>query len=117
MTTMELTVSYEDGYVLGATLGAIDESAGDGFRDLLHPLIAQSGTRLILDLSRSDRINSLGLAQLIRLVADANTHGSRVVLAAPTPFVGQVFDVTKLNTFFSIQPSLSLAIESLNHQG
>ena len=113
---MELNVSHEDGYVLAASEGAIDVSAGKAFRELLHPLVHQSGARLIIDLSRSTRINSDGLAQLIKLVADANTHSSRVVLAAPTPFVARVLEVTKLNTFFEVQPTLSQAVDAATRE-
>jgi anti-anti-sigma factor len=113
---MELNLSHEDGYALAATDGPIDLSVGKAFRELLHPLVRQSRTTLIIDLSRSARINSDGLAQLIKLVADANTHSSRVVLAAPTPFVARVLEVTKLNTFFEVQPTLSQAVEAATRE-
>jgi anti-sigma B factor antagonist len=110
---MQLNLSYEDGYVLAATDGPIDGSAGELFRQSLHPLVRQPETRLIVELSRSPLINSDGIGHLIKLVADANTHGSRVVLAGPTPFVAKVLEVTRLNRFFDLQPSLSLAIEAV----
>lgn len=110
---MELTLSHEDGYALAATDGPIDESAGRLCRELLHPLVRQTGAKLIIDLSHSPRVNSDGLGHLIKLVADANTHASRVVLAAATPFVSKVLEVTKLSTFFDVQPSLSLAVEAV----
>ncbi len=103
---MELKVSHEDGYVLAATVGAVDDSARGLFRDSLHPLIGQSGTNVVLDLSQSGYITSEGIGQLISLVAHANTNGSRVVLAACSPFISVVLERCKLNKFFETADSV-----------
>jgi hypothetical protein len=50
---MELKVSHEEGYVLAATVGTVDDAARELFRESLHPLVGQSGTNLVLDLSQS----------------------------------------------------------------
>ncbi len=107
---MELNVSHEDGYVLGASVGTIDDEARDLFRESLHPLVGQSGTNLVLDLSLSTSINSDGIGQLVSLVIHANASGSRVILAACSPFVSGVLDRSKLNTFFEMADSLQDAI-------
>jgi anti-sigma B factor antagonist len=107
---MELTVSHEQGYTLAGTSGPIDDSAAEPLREYLHPLIAQPGTRLILDLSDSARIDSPGLGHLVKLVSNANTHSSRVVLARVQPFVGEVLSITRLNKFFEQAETLSEAV-------
>ena len=111
---MELTLSHEQGYVLAETRGPIDDSAGELFREHLHPLVGQRGTRLIVDLSDSERINSIGIGLLVKLVTDANTHGSRVVLAAAAPFVSSVFGVTRLNRFFDLAETRAAALAALD---
>lgn len=110
-TIMELHVSREEGYVLAKTSGPIDESAGDRFREDLHPLIGERGTKLILDLSESKRINSMGLGALVVLAANANTNGSRVVLAGCPPFISEVLRQSKLDTYFQIAGSVSEALQ------
>ena len=107
---MQLDVSHEDGYILARTSGPVDDSAGELFRQYLHPLVGQRGTKVVLDLSKSERINSLGLGQLAILVANANTNSSRVVLAACTPFVSIVLDRSKLDAFFQTAASVSEAV-------
>ena len=107
---MELRVCHEEGYVLAATVGPIDDSTKELFRKLLHPLVGQRGTRLVLDLSQSTFITSNGIAQLVSLVVHANTNGSRVSLAACTPFIAVVLERSKLNTFFEIADSVPEAI-------
>lgn len=110
---MNLNVCHEDGYVLATTTGPIDESAEDVFRNQLHPLVARRGTRLILDLSGSRRINSTGISRLVLLVTDANTNNSRVIFAAPSSFVDGVFRVSHLDRFFEIVESVVDAIDKL----
>ncbi len=110
---MNLNVCHEDGYVLATTSGPIDESAEEVFRDQLHPLVAQRGMKLILDLSGSHRINSIGISRLVLLVTDANTNSSRVIFAAPTSFVDGVFRVSHLDRFFEIAESVADAIDKL----
>jgi len=110
---MYLNVCHEDGCVLATATGPIDESAEDVFRDQLHPLVARRGTKLILDLSGSRRINSTGISRLVLLVTDANTKSSRVIFAAPTSFVDGVFRVSHLDRFFEIAESVADAIGML----
>jgi anti-anti-sigma factor len=112
--TMELHISHEEGYVLANTSGPIDESSEDLFVEYLHPLLGQRGTSLVLDLSKSDRINSAGLTELVRLVINANTNGSRVVFAACSPFVSTVFTRSGLYKFFDVAESLSEAISEIS---
>ena len=107
---MDLVVTRESGYVVAKTSGAIDESAGETFRSQLHPVLAEPGTKLIVDLSGSTYLNSTGLGYLVSLVAYANTKSSHAIFCAPTPHVAGVFAVTKLDKYFDIAPTLSEAI-------
>ena len=110
---MELKVSHEEGYVLAATVGAANDSAKEPFRELLHPLVGHRGTSVVLDLSRSAYIDSNGIAQLVSLVTHANSSGSRVVLAACSPFISEVLDRCKLNKFFEMAESVPDAIRQV----
>jgi anti-anti-sigma factor len=107
---MELEVSHEGGYVLAITVGTVDDTARELFKDSLHPLFSRSGATVVLDLSRSNLINSDGIGQLVSLVVHANTSGSRVVLAACSQFISEVLDRSKLNTFFEMADSVPEAI-------
>ncbi len=110
---MELKVSHEDGYVLAATTGAVDDSARQLFRESLHPLVGNGGAKVVLDLSQSNYITSEGIGQLISLVAHANTNGSKVVLAACSPFISVVLERCKLNKFFDAAESVPEAIRQV----
>lgn len=102
---MQLTLTHGDDHTLAQTTGPIDESAREAFREALHPIVAQPGSKLIIDLTNSPRINSQGVSNLVTLVAHANTSGSRVILRNVPPFIAVVFSVTRLDQFFEIAPS------------
>lgn len=95
---------------MASTKGVLDETARDGFREKLHPLVGQKGTRLIIDLAGSPRVNSPGIGNMVALNADANTNDSRVVFCNMQPYVSMVISVTKLDKFFSIVPDLDAAV-------
>src|SRR5262245_18905777 len=108
---MELTLSTKDGFPVATIQGVLDESAKEPFRDKLHPLVGVKGTRLIVDLSGSQRINSSGIGNLVALTADANTNDSRVVYCNLQPYVSMVIGVTKLDKFFNIASDLDAAVK------
>jgi anti-sigma B factor antagonist len=111
---MEITVTPHDGYVLATLSGPMGEESRDLFREQLHPLIGESGARFLIDLSDVQRINSPGVGSLVALVADANTHGGRVILCNPSSFVTVVLNVTRLNTFFEIAATVEEGRERLS---
>ncbi len=110
---MELTISKKAGYVLAKTKGAVDDTAPDIFLRRLHPVAKQYDAMLILDLSGSDRINSMGIGALVSLVSEAGTSNCRVVLAGPTEFVAGALRVAKLETIFDIADDVDEAVGRL----
>ena len=110
---MELKIRQEDDYVIASTVGSIDALADPLFRDKLHPIVRERGTKLILDVTGSNFLSSAGISSIVLLVTDANTCGSRVVLANPSPFVANVLSVTKLNNFLTTAASIEEAVKLL----
>ena len=111
---MELRVAHKEGYVLATASGHLDDSARELFRERLHPLVGQHGTKLVLDLSDAKRVNSAGLSHLVMLATNANTNSSRVVLAACSPFIAVVLSRSKLDHFFEVAETVEEAAERLS---
>lgn len=103
---MDLHVADQGSYVLAKTSGPINDEAAGPIREHLDPIVARDQTVVILDISDSPRVNSAGLAILVRLVTDSNKYGSRLILAAPSDFVANVLEVTKLSEFFEVADSV-----------
>ncbi len=107
---MELKISHEEGYVLVRCEGPIDDSAKPLFSEYVRPLLTAQGTKFVLDLSEANYITSAGIGNLVALAADANLHGSRVILAACSSFVTIVLARSKLDRFFETAASVAEAI-------
>ena len=110
---MNVTVSHADGYVLAIADGRIDDSAGDVLREQLWPLAEQAGTVVVLELSQCPYMTSRGMGALVSLVAHANSHASRVILAACSPFVSIVFSRCRLDRFFEMAESVPAAAQRI----
>ena len=108
---MELTLTKENGYTLATIKGDLIEDCRAPFREQLHPIIREDGSALIIDLSQVGRTNSAGISNMVNLVADANTHSSQLIFAQPSPFISNVLQITRLNTYFTICESMADAIQ------
>ena len=111
---MQLGYTEEDGYTLAVCEGQMDESSHQAFRHSLHPLFMSSDVNVIVDISGVPFINSEGIAAMVRLVADANTKGCRVIFAGPGTFVTEVLRVTRLDGYFELAANRAEAVDSLN---
>ncbi|MFQ5983320.1 MAG: STAS domain-containing protein, partial [Woeseiaceae bacterium] len=89
-------------YTVISVSGDVVDDARDVFIKQLYPIVGDTGKQVLLDLSAPKYINSAGIGQLVSLVARANTNGCRVILVSPSPFISEVLNRTKLETFFQI---------------
>jgi anti-anti-sigma factor len=68
---------------------------------------------VVLDLAGVPFVNSAGLGDLVRLVAQANVQEARVILASPSAYLGGVLELTKLDRFFETSPTVAEAVQRL----
>lgn len=73
-------------------------------------LLTGRRARVVIDLGEVPFVNSTGLGELVRIVAQANVQESRVVLANPSPHVAGVLQATQLTRFFEICPTVDEAL-------
>ena len=107
---MQLGYTEEDGYTLAVCEGQLDETAHQAFRESLHPLFVDRDVNVVVDVTGVPFINSEGIAAMVRLVADANTRGCRVIFAGPGTFMKEVLKVTRLDTYFELAPNRADAV-------
>ncbi len=65
-------------------------------------LLAEPKPKIVLDFAGVSHVNSAGLGELVRLVAQANVQGGRIILAHLPPYVAGVLEMTRLDRFFEI---------------
>jgi anti-anti-sigma factor len=103
---MNVTITEREGYTLAKLQGAIGEDAMSILGEQLHPIIERPDGRLLVDLSAAQRATSSGLGALVTLVTRANAKGCQVVFCDLSPFLTSIFEATKLNRLFDVEPTI-----------
>jgi anti-anti-sigma factor len=110
---MTIDVRHRAGISVLKPSGQLSGGPDSALTQAVMPLIEQRGSRVVLDLSAVEYISSGGLGDLVRLTAQANSQGARIVLAQPSPFVAGVLNTTRLDRFFDLAPDVEVAIQKL----
>jgi len=110
---MKIEVEDKGEYQLIRCSGLLGTETRDYSDSVLHPLIEDGRSRLLVDLSGVDRITSDGISVFVTLVSRANAKGSRVVFVNPSPFVRAIFDATKITRFLETQENYEDGVKRL----
>jgi anti-sigma B factor antagonist len=92
------------------TLG--DESSE--LRSTIKEHLRQGKKRLVLDLADVNYIDSAGLGTLVAAYTSARNEGGDIRLASVTSKFGELLNITKLVTIFSVHDSVADAVKSFS---
>ena len=110
---MKLSDRIQDEIVIlepkGKIMGGPDASL---LHDKLHEYIEQNKTRVIVDLSKVDWMNSTGLGILISGLTTVRNNNGELKLANLTKKVQSLLVITKLASVFEAYDTLDEAIDS-----
>lgn len=98
-----------DGIAVVRLTGELAFDEAEGLLGKLESAGTDAGWRLAVDLSAVTYIGSAGLSALMNLVARSRLANGRVILFAPSPFVAEVFSITRLNSWFEVCDDLAEA--------
>ncbi len=110
---IDIRVEQKNGITTAHFSGDLTSAEGQELTKLLSDSAAGESAKLLINLSGIRMIDSEGLSSLITLVNRARLSGGRVVLAAPSPFVANVFRVTRLDTWFDMGADVTAAEQKL----
>lgn len=72
--------------------------------------VLQNRVKVVLDLSGVSSIDSAGIGELVLLHTWAQAKNADLKCASPSPFVRDLLDLTHLNSFFDVHPTLDEAL-------
>lgn len=78
--------------------------------------IDSGNNKFVLDLSKMDFMNSVGLNFLISFTKKLKTSGGGLALANASNQIVKLLEVTKLTSFFHLESSVDDALKRLEHQ-
>ncbi|MEZ0339570.1 STAS domain-containing protein [Mycobacterium sp. pV006] len=105
------TRTLTNGAVVVCADGRLNMVAAPELRKQLHTLVDGGQSRLVVDLSKTELIDSSGLGALISGLKVARQAGGDLRIAAPTRQVTTVLELTNLNRVLTVHPSPETAFD------
>ena len=96
--------------------GRLDQEHADSFKQALDPYLIEckaGGAPLVLDFSAVSYISSVGLRALMLAARQVKAQGGRIVVAALTPIVREVFEISRFNLVFAVVADVDAELTSL----
>ena len=81
----------------------------DAFKDAALGALAAGATRIIVDCTTATFIDSSGLGALVSISRAATEQGASLFLAALSPELLSLLEMTRLDTLLSIYPTVDAA--------
>lgn len=106
---IEIILTQEEPYPIVCVRGEIDLRSSP---ELLSRLVEVSDAlppRVVVDLSAVSYVDSSGVGTLVQVKRRIDRKGGRIILSGLQPRVRSVFEITKLDKFFTITDSLDAA--------
>jgi anti-sigma B factor antagonist len=91
--------------------GEIHVSTAPEFAARLDEAIARDARAVVLDLTEVEFIDSTGLTVLLNGLRSVTLRGGRLALAVSNPTVLRLFEITRLDSTFDIDPTLDAALK------
>lgn len=110
-----MTTFVQDGEILLINLvdQRLDAVRAPAFKQALIDNIRNQPKRVMIDASKVDFIDSTGLGALVTLLKMMG-KGGRIVVAGAKPPVRRLFEITKLDSVFSLVADPEAAAVALN---
>jgi anti-anti-sigma factor len=111
--TPTIEIETRDGISVVHVAGEMRGTGDPALLDAVNPLLQCDAARVVLEMGQVPFMGSAALADLVRVAAEANTLGGRVVLANLTPFAKDLLATTKLDQFFEVHDDVDAASAAL----
>lgn len=98
-------VTWEDKIAIVAVGGDIDLHRSAALQQGLLGLLDKNPSRVIVDLSGVQYMDSSGVASLVKLLSRTRKLGVALILLSPSEKVKSIFEITRLNSVFTIADS------------
>lgn len=90
------------------------ENISEAFRKKINTLVDEGKTCLIINMAKTEFMDSTGLGALVSRIAATRANGGDVRLACPSPFVLNLLKMTHLNKVFKCFDDVASAIKSFD---
>ncbi len=120
MDQKQLQVSTEilpDGVGVISASGYINNEGGQAVADAVERLLEEGSTTLLVDLSGTRIINSIGISILLEILEKLLDAGGRLAFCNLTPTIAKTFEIMGLAQYAGIYPDREAALAALGSHG
>jgi len=93
--------------------GRLDVLGVDQIESSFTSLASNDGRSVIVDLSRVELMNSVGLGMMIRNANTLAAQGKAIVLLTPAPRIKRVIEIASIDELIPIEYNLSAALKRI----
>lgn len=114
---MELTRRTIGAVRVVTVAGRLDHSRAAAFQQALAPHLGEcsaAGSALVLDFAAVDYVSSIGLRALMLAAKQVRAQGGRVAIAALSPLVAEVFQISRFDLVLRVFASCEDAAAELS---
>lgn len=105
------TRSTGHGAVVITPQGRLNMIAAPRLREQVHQLVGAGSSRIVVDLSETEFVDSSGLGALVSGLKTARQAGGDLRIAAPTDQVTTVLELTNLNRVLRVHADAETAFD------
>ena len=109
-TELEAAVRQRDGTAVIDLTGDVNASAEAALNGAYAEATSHGASAIALNFEGADYINSTGIALIVRLLAQARTHGVEVKAYGLSDHYREIFEITRLADFMTIADSEERAV-------
>jgi anti-sigma B factor antagonist len=102
LVLFDLNVSERDECAVLAVTGELDVATAPQLRQEAVRLTTMGQSRIVIDLSGVDFLDSTGLGVIVGVLKRVRTHGGDLAVAGAEDHVRKVFDITRISDVVSM---------------
>jgi len=110
--SFSVNIRHADGIALVEVKGRLTSFESKAFRDMVHDLVTQGQTNIVLNLSGLDYLDSSGIGELVRNYMTVVKKGGAMKVVGLAPKVEEILKITQLYQVFPEFPDEASALQS-----
>jgi anti-sigma B factor antagonist len=117
LVNFSINVRQAEGVSLVEVTGRLTSFEAKAFREMIHGLLKQGQTNMVLNLTGLEYLDSSGVGELVRNYMSVVKNGGAMKVVGLAPKVEEILKVTQLYQVFPEFPDEASALESFTGPG
>ncbi len=109
-----INTTQEKSIVIIATEGYLNKDLGEEIQSIAQSHIVKGSTIFLINLSRSNIVNSIGASILIELIEELQEINGQLVFCELTPIIEKTFKIMGLTKYCAVHATQDEAISALS---